>query len=135
MRLHRCVVSSTLALAALAPQSVRAQQPLSEFLESASEIAYDVRESEARLSLARSQVDEARGRLLPSITSIGTYQRNQYDAVFMNPMGTIAVQLFDSLTATFSLAVPILDVGSWSLFFQSEALASSAEAQLEATHQ
>jgi outer membrane protein len=132
-----CVGAAFAAAIVLAPAALRAQQPLETFLDSAGALAFDVREAGAALSLARSRADEARGRLLPSATAIGTYQRNEYEAMFTNPMlmRPIAIQPFDSLTATFTLAVPIVDVGAWSSFFQAEAIASSAEAQLDATRQ
>lgn len=120
-------------LATLFSSPARAQQPLSEFLAAADAGALDAQEARAALRQAQSQVDEARARLLPSFTAQGQYQRNEFEARFTNPMTgeSVAIQPYDSLTANFSLSVPLVDIGAWSGFFQSEALASSSEASAE----
>lgn len=126
-----------LALALASPARAHAQQPLSEFLAAADHAALDVREARAALHQSQSQVDEARARLLPSLSAQGTYQRNEFEAAFANPMTgeRIVIQPFDALTATFSLSVPLVDIGAWSGFFQSEALAEAAEARFELADQ
>lgn len=134
--MHRVpLVLAALASLAVAPATAAAQQPLSEFLEAADSAALDVREARAGLRQAQSQVDEARARLLPSVSATGAYQRNEFEAAFMGPMGRVVIQPYDSLTATFALTVPLIDIHAWSGFFQSEAFAEVAEARLELADQ
>lgn len=138
--MHRVVIilASVLSvLFALGPTPSRAQQPLREFLGAADTGSLDIREARAALRQAESQIDEARARLLPSVSAIGGYQRNEFEAAFLNPMtGTqVVIQPFDALTAQFSVAIPLIDIGAWSVYFQAEAIAESAEARLELTDQ
>lgn len=128
---------ATLCATALSPTLASAQQPLPVFLDAADRAALDVREARAALRQAQSQVDEARARLLPAFTAQGAYQRNEFEAAFTNPAtgARVAIQPFDSLTAQFTVTVPLIDIGAWSGFFQSEAFAESAEARLELADQ
>jgi outer membrane protein len=125
------------SLFGVGPIPANAQQPLREFLAAADTGSLDIREARAVLRQSQSQIDEARARLLPSFSAVGTYQRNEFDASFLNPMtgAQIVIQPFDALTAQFSVAVPLIDIGAWSVYFQSEALADSAAARLELTDQ
>lgn len=136
--MHRAAfVSLVILFSGFGSISASAQQPLREFLAAADSGSLDLREARAALRQSQSQVDEARARLLPSFTATGGYQRNEFEAAFMNPVtgSLVVIQPFDALTAQFSVAVPLIDVGAWSVFFQSEALADSAEARLELTDQ
>ncbi|AKF07679.1 TolC family protein [Sandaracinus amylolyticus] len=119
------------------PTGAHAQQPLREFLAARGTGSLDVREARAALRQAQSQVDEARARLLPSFTAQGGYQRNEFEAGFTNPVtgGQVVIQPFDSLTAQFTATVPLIDIGSWSVFFQTEAIADSQSARLELADQ
>ncbi|UJR79725.1 TolC family protein [Sandaracinus amylolyticus] len=119
------------------PSGAHAQQPLREFLAARETGSLDVREARAALRQAQSQVDEARARLLPSFTAQGGYQRNEFEAAFDNPLtgGEVVIQPFDSLTAQFTATVPLIDVGGWSVYFQTEAFADSASARLELADQ
>lgn len=122
-------------LAWAAPAS--AQQPLSSFLAAAEDRALDVREARAALRQTQSQVDEARARLLPSFLAQAGYTRNEFEAAFTNPAtgASAVIQPYDALSATFQITVPLIDVGAWSGYFQSEAYAEAAGAQLESTDQ
>jgi outer membrane protein len=138
--MHRSFsLAALLAVPALlaSPSVAGAQQPLSEFLEAADSAALDVREARAALRQSQSLIDEARARLLPSATATGTYQRNEYEAAFANPAtgDRVVIQPFDALTATFSVTVPLIDLGAWSGYFQTEALAGAADARLELADQ
>lgn len=130
-------IAALATLSTLSPTSASAQQPLSVFLEARDTGSLDVREARAALRQAQSQVDEARARLLPSFTAQGAYQRNEFEAAFANPMtgGRVTIQPFDALTAQFSVTVPLIDIGAWSGFFQSEAYAEAAEGRLELADQ
>jgi outer membrane protein TolC len=130
------LLASLLCSAAIAGEA-SAQQPLPEFLRASHDGALDVREARAALRQAQSQVDEARARLLPGFNAQAAYQRNEFEAAFASPAtgGQVVIQPYDSLTASFTLSVPLIDVPAWAGFFQSEALADASEAQLESADQ
>jgi outer membrane protein len=132
------------ALVLLTTSSAAAQQPLDEFLDSARTRALDVREAEAALEQASSQVAEARARLLPSVTGVATYQRNEPEVVVripgMDEMGNpivreAAVTPANQLSASATLSVPVLDLGAWASFFQAGATEDAASAQAELAQQ
>ncbi|MFO0680406.1 MAG: TolC family protein [Sandaracinus sp.] len=132
---------SLLALALLAlafPAAARAQQPLSSFVEAAHDHAFDLREAIETREQSRSQVDESRARLLPSFTASAGYTRFEYaiQPQFPNGSGgftTATIQPIDQLQATFTLSVPLVDVGAWLTFFSSEATADAASDRAEAS--
>ena len=134
--MSRIPLPQTLALVlatAAAASPASAQQPLEEFLSAAEGSALDIREANAAVRQAQSQVDMARARLLPSLTAQGGYTRNEFEASLTIP-GTsmqVTIQPFDSLSLQVQLAVPILDIGAWSSFFQSEAQAEAVSAQAD----
>lgn len=113
--------------------SARAQQPLADFLGAADAGNLDVRAARAAVSQSRSQVDEARARLLPFATASGSYQRNELEVVINIPDSTTGgvrqatISPFDQLDARFTLGVPLIDLGAWVGFFASEATADAAE--------
>ena len=125
-----------IAFVVLAPSQPASAQSLSTFLEAASTHAIDVREAEGLRDQARSSVDEARARLLPSFTASGAYQRNEYEVIVMIPAGTGTVNAtitpYDQLSGTFTLNVPIVDLSAWETFFASESTADAADARAEA---
>lgn len=136
---------AALAVAA-SPSLAAAQQPLSRFLQSADEHALDVREAQATMRQARSQVDEARARLLPVVTGQLSYQRNDPVVEITIPTGGIddmgnpvtrqaSITPQDQLGATASVSVPLLDLGAWTGYFATEASADASDAMLELTHQ
>jgi outer membrane protein TolC len=116
------------------PSLAVAQQPLEEFLAASDVNGIDVHSAQAALDTARSQADEARARLLPSGSAIGTYQRNEYQVQIMLAPDRIAtLQLYDQLAATLSITVPIVDVSGWTGFFAAEQSADAAEERYEGT--
>ncbi|AKF07855.1 TolC family protein [Sandaracinus amylolyticus] len=129
------------ALLAL-PSAASAQQPLYVFLRAAEEGgALDVREAELTRDQARSQVDEARARLLPSLSASAGYTRNQAEVVaeFPAPDDTGMLQTqravitpYDQLEARVALTVPLIDVGAWSSFFGAEASADAETMRADA---
>lgn len=127
----------TLATELALPSIALAQQPLEQFLETGKRQAFDAREARAYERQAEAQLGEARGRLLPSFTAQGSYRRNQYDAIFSNPltMTDIVIQPLNALSLTLQLNVPLVHAGAWAAFFQRAALADAAEAQRAAAEQ
>lgn len=132
------------AFVLLTTSSAGAQEPLGEFLDSARTRALDVREAEAALEQASSQAAEARARLLPSVTGVATYQRNEPEVVVripgMDAMGNpivreATVTPADQLSASATLTVPVLDLSAWASFFQMDAAEDAASAQSELAHQ
>src|SRR5690606_23803476 len=119
------------ALVALMPGVARAQQPLSEFLAAAEDGNLDLRAARAALAQSRSQVDEARARLLPSASATGTYTRNELEVVIQlpNPSGgeprQAVISPYDQFEGRFTIAVPILDLSAWASFFSAEASADA----------
>jgi outer membrane protein len=125
-------------IVALAPGLAHAQQPLSEFVDGAHEHAFDLREAIEVREQARSQADESRARLLPSFTASAGYTRFEYaiQPQFPNGSGgftTATIQPIDQVQGTFTLNVPIVDVGAWLTFFSSESTADAASERAEAS--
>lgn len=117
---------------------VSAQQPLEVFLAAGREHALDLREAELNREIARSQVDEARARWLPSFTASGGYTRNEVDVVVTIPTGaTTSTQAtitpLDQADLTLQLNVPVIDVGAWLNFAAAEASAEAGERRAEAS--
>lgn len=119
------------ALALSIPSGARAQQPLAEFLAAAQTRPLDVRAARAALEHSRGRAEQARGRLLPSISAQGTYARNEYPLIF-EVMGTqLTIQQVDQVDASFSAGVAVLDLGGWASFFAAEAATTAAERRAE----
>jgi outer membrane protein TolC len=117
---------------------VTAQQPLEAFLAAGRAHALDLREAELNREIARSQVDEARARWLPSFTASGGYTRNEVDVVVTIPTGaTTSTQAtitpLDQADLTLQLNVPVIDVGAWLDFAAAEASAEAGDRRAEAT--
>jgi len=108
-----------------------AQAPLEVFLEAGRTRAIDLREAELNREIARSQVDEARARWLPSFTASGGYTRNEVDVVVTIPTGpTTSTQAtitpIDQADLTLQIDVPLIDVGAWLSFASSEGTADAS---------
>lgn len=123
----RSLVVSTLSVTfALVPSTVLAQQPLAEFIAAADRSATDVREADEAARAAGSAVDEARGRLFPTVSASAIYTRNEREVTVNLPTGTAVITPYDQLDGRFSLTVPIIDVSIWESFFAAEATADAA---------
>ncbi|MFN7700236.1 MAG: TolC family protein, partial [Deltaproteobacteria bacterium] len=99
---------------------------LEELVAAAHENHADLEAARAAVSVARSQADEARARLLPTFTALGIYTRNEIEVVFrtQTPDGGMisrTITPYDQLDARFALAVPIVDASSWAGFLSAEA--------------
>jgi len=102
----------------LASSPARALQPLDAFQRAARSSNHAMREASL---VADQRSDEARvelGRLLPGATVMGTYTRNQVEVSVARPAANgqterAIIAPLDQLDATFSLRVPVIDVGGW----------------------
>lgn len=91
----------------------------------------DLEAARAAVSIARSQADEARARLLPSFTATGTYTRNEIEVVFRTQAadGSVisrTITPYDQLDARFAVVVPIVDASAWAGFLSAEATGDAA---------
>jgi outer membrane protein TolC len=117
----------------LAAAPARAQQPLEEFLAAGRVRALDLREAELNREIARSQIDEARARWLPSFTATGGYTRNEVAVVVTIPGGSQAtITPLDQADLTLQVNVPLIDVGAWLSFASAEAGADAGERRVQA---
>jgi len=122
---------------ALCSPRASAQAPLEVFLAAGRTHAIDVREAELLRDQARSQVDEARARWLPSLSVSAGYTRNEVDVVVTIPTGPststqATITPLDQADLTLQAQVPIVDVGAWLGFASAEASADASERRLEA---
>ncbi len=124
------------AASVCAAAPVHAQQPLSELLRAAAERSFEARLARAALDEAGGGADQARGRLLPSLSAQVGYTRNQQEVVAEFPAGpggdlqqaTITAE--DQLEASIRLDVPLVDVAAWSRFLGAEQRTEAARARL-----
>lgn len=109
------------------PRSAQATQPLSTFFERAFVDGMDARESAANFTQRDAEADASFGRLLPSFTARGIYQRNQHSPSF----GGQTITPYNQLDAYLQLDVPLVDLVSYHRYkaqrFQAEA-ANGAQA-------
>ncbi len=122
---------------ALASSGASAQAPLEVFVAAGRTHAIDVREAQLLRDQARSQVDEARARWLPSLSATAGYTRNEVDVVVTIPTGaTTSTQAtitpLDQADLTLQAQVPIVDVGAWLGSASAEASADASEHRLGA---
>lgn len=132
----RAAWGAILGLIALAPSAAFAQQPLESFLEAAQDGNLDLQAARAALAQSRSQVDEARARLLPSASATGTYTRNEREVIIQlpNPGGApreAVIMPYDQLEGRFTVAVPILDLSAWASFLSAEASADAVSGRTD----
>lgn len=119
-------------LGVLSPAGAHAQQPLTEFLAGAETYSTDVREARELARSLDGAAGEARGRLLPSASAVGSYTRNEREVVVnLGPDRMAVISPYDQLDARFTLTVPVLDVSAWEGFFAAEASADAADARAE----
>ncbi len=129
------ILSSSLALLALAPAVANATQPLESFLERSKTSAFDAREATATVRQRNSEADVALGKLAPVFTARGVYTRNQYEAAVQLPGSPdrLVITPYNQLDAYLQLDVPIIDLASYHRYKASRALAESSASQKEAT--
>ncbi|MET0284176.1 MAG: TolC family protein [Polyangiales bacterium] len=126
-----------------------ALQPLDAFVASAHKTNPNLRASAALNEQRDAEADRATGALLPAIQAQGVYTRNQYQIEFPKGLfptdgmlptpdsatsgGTIKVLPYNQLDATFSLSVPLIDVGGWARRRAARATSEMASADLDNT--
>ena len=148
--MHRVYLSSQylkmiLAFAlALMPLEAKALQPLEQFLVRARDHNFDARVQLATTEQREWEVQAALGRLLPSLSARGVYQRNQWEAAAKLPGGTdpmtgmmlpgkaVVITPLSQMDAFFQLDVPILDLSNFYRTSQARHLAKAAAAQSDA---
>ncbi|AKF09698.1 TolC family protein [Sandaracinus amylolyticus] len=117
--------------ALLVTSRAAAQQPLSQFVDAASSYEPALRAARHDEAAARSRIDEARAALLPSITALLGYQRNEVEVRTQrtSPDGSVltaTILPYDQFDAAVQLDVPLVDVAAWSALDASEADADGA---------
>jgi outer membrane protein TolC len=105
---------------AIAARPAAALQPLEAFVAASRSNNLDRREA---LAVAEQRAEDARQawtRLAPTVTAKASYTRNQYEAIAILPPDpgsstpkSITITPYDQLDATFSVALPVVDVGAW----------------------
>lgn len=97
--------------------SASALQSLEAFVAASRSSNFDRREALAVAEQRAAEADQAKSRLAPSLTAKGTYTRNQRDVTVTQGVGpnaaTVTITPLDQLEATFTLNVPLVDVGAW----------------------
>ncbi len=139
------MLAAALPLAALAPPA-HALQPLDDFAASAKGRNFDNREAQATADQRKQEARVAWARIGPNVVARGSYTRNEYPAVvtFPNcpatgpcptppPMVTATITAVDQLNASFTLNLPIVDVGAWHRVGGATATAEAARIRSEAT--
>lgn len=119
----------------LAPARAGALQPIEVFYEGARTQNFDAREQLATSEQRDWEADAALGRLLPSFTARGTYQRNQYETAITLPgsADSIVIVPKNQWDGLLQLDVPILDLASYHRHQQSKRLAEASKVQSEVT--
>lgn len=126
------VAATTTSAFAQAASADTTPAALERLLQSAHDNNADLASARAALAQARSQVDEARARLLPSFTATGTYTRNEIQVqVALSETRVATITPYDQLDARFAVTVPIVDASSWASFLSAEAAADASEGQAD----
>ena len=140
-----CLAAFVLCAAGLfgsGPTPAHAQQPLARFIEAAQKRGLDLRQARAEMEQANAQVQQARGRLLPSATATAFYQRNSPVVAVTVPTGRFdgAVPITqralitpaDQYGAQGTAALPLIDLAAWSGLSAAKAAADAADADVAA---
>ncbi len=111
-----------------------ALQPLPEFLRAAKSNSVETREAKATLAQREAELDQAWGKVLPSLSARGQYIRNEFAAEVARPgQDPIVITPKDQLEATITLEVPLVDVASWSRIGAARSVAKAAAARADLT--
>jgi len=131
--------SAAMAVAAVGTllwaSSAFALQPLSAFLEGAKSANLDNQASRALAQQRAEEADQAWAKLGPTLTARASYTRNQYEAVVtLPPLGgapgkTATITPYNQSDATFTVDLPLVDLGSWSKIGAAKANLDAAEAR------
>jgi outer membrane protein TolC len=115
----------------LASGSASALQPLDTFVAASRSSNFDRREAIALAEQRGAEADQAKSRLAPSLTARASYTRNERETTINQGATTITITPLNQLEATFTLNVPLVDVGAW--LRVSAAGASADAARMRAT--
>lgn len=115
----------------------QALQPVEEFVSAAKSHNLDNREAQATADQRGEEARQAWSRIGPNVVARASYTRNQYEAVAQIPgaPGPVTITPIDQLDATFTLNLPLIDVGSWQRIGASGATADAAKVRAQATGQ
>jgi outer membrane protein TolC len=134
--LRSAVYTVAFASALVVPRSAHALQPLDAFLARSEVTNPDVRVSVATARQREAEADRATGALLPSVQAQGTYTRNQYEVSFpaslVGGTGSLTILPQNQFDGSFTLTVPIVDVGAWDRRAAARATFDSSSADLSA---
>ena len=120
--LRRLLVASTLLSLMLLAPPAKAVQPLETFLSAARTHSFQAREQQARARQRNWEQKAALGRLLPSFSARGIYQRNQYEVAVQLP-GTeqrLVISPYNQLDAILQLDVPLVDLANYYRYSQAQ---------------
>jgi len=131
--LSRCFKMVLGGVLGLSSGKAHALQPIEVFYEGARTRNFDAREQLATSEQRDWEADAALGRLLPSFTARGTYQRNQYETAVTLPGTTTSLVITpkNQWDGLLQLDVPIVDLASYHRHAQSKRLAEAAKVQSE----
>jgi len=131
--LSRCFKMVLCGALGLSSGTAHALQPIEVFYDGARTRNFDAREQLATSEQRDWEADAALGRLLPSFTARGTYQRNQYETAVTLPGTTTSLVITpkNQWDGLLQLDVPIVDLASYHRHAQSKRLAEAAKVQSE----
>ena len=146
----RALVSGALTVALLGvAHPARSLQPLADFVASAKTANLDAREARATVDQRDNEERQATWKLGPNLSARGVYTRNQYNAVFAEPVynangpvlnangqpktESITILPYDQLDGYLTLSVPLIDVGAWERRGAAGATLDAARARAGAT--
>jgi hypothetical protein len=107
---------------AILPSAAFATQPLTQFLSEAKTRSFQAREQTATREQRRWEKGAALGRILPSFSARGVYQRNQFAVQVALPgrPEPIVITPQNQLDAFLQLDVPLIDVAGYHRYRQAE---------------
>jgi outer membrane protein TolC len=117
--------------------SASALQPLATFVASSRAGNFDRREAVATAEQRGAEADQAKSRLAPTLTAKASYTRNERETSITtgsaaNPI-TLTITPLDQLDASFTLNVPLVDVGAWMRVGATGATADAARMRASAS--
>lgn len=131
--LSRSFTIAVTAVGFLVSGKAAAVQPLERFIEAARATSFEAREQQATSEQRDWEKDAALGRLLPSFSAVGVYQRNQYEVAVQLPGTTerLVISPYNQFDAFLQLDVPLVDLANYYRYSQAKHLARAAELQKE----
>lgn len=116
---HNITRWTALVVSLLVARPAMALEPLAELVRAARTRNFDAREQDALTAQRQDEAREASWKLAPVVSASAGYTRNQYAAIVTipsfpgSPGRSAAITRQDQLDATFTAAIPIIDVGAW----------------------